>query len=92
MEELAGTASRRVCPIESCRGSRRTGPREFAHHVSVAYGSLCELETQVLIAEQLGYSDDVTTESLTTMILEVRRLIGGLLRSLRARTSAEALQ
>ena len=94
-EELYGLTSqvRRAAvsvPSNLAEGHGRTGPREYAHHVSVAYGSLCELETQVLIAEQLGYSDGDTTESLTTKILEVRRLIGGLLRSLRARTSAEA--
>jgi four helix bundle protein len=41
-------------PSNLAEGHGRTGPREFAHHVSVAYGSLCELETQVLIAEQLA--------------------------------------
>ena len=96
-EELYGLTSqvRRAAvsvPSNLAEGHGRTGPREFAHDVSIAYGSLCELETQVLIAEQLGYSDDATTESLTTKILEVRRLIGGLLRSLRTRTSAEAQQ
>ena len=59
-EELYGLTSqvRRAAvsvPSNLAEGHGRTGPREFAHHVSVAYGSLCELETQVSIAEQLGY-------------------------------------
>jgi four helix bundle protein len=32
----------------------RSGLREYSHHLSVAHGSLCELETQVLIAQDLG--------------------------------------
>ena len=87
-EELYGLTSqvRRTAvsiPPNLAEGHGRTGPREFAHHVSIAYGSLCELETQVLIAEQLGYANTDTTERLTAQIMEVRRLIRGLLRSLR---------
>ena len=87
-EELYGLTSqvRRAAvsiPSNLAEGHGRTGPREFAHHVSIAYGSLCELETQVLIAEQLGYANEDTSERLTAQMMEVRRLIRGLLRSLR---------
>ena len=77
-------------PSNLAEGHGRTGPREFAHHVSVAYGSLCELETQVLIAEQLGYANADTSERLTAQIMEVRRLTRGLLRSLRGSMVTEA--
>ena len=94
-EELYGLTSqvRRAAvsiPSNLAEGHGRTGPREFAHHVSIAYGSLCELETQVLIAEQLGYANTDTSERLTTQMMEVRRLIRGLLRSLHASTEIEA--
>ena len=94
-EELYGLTSqvRRAAvsiPSNLAEGHGRTGPREFAHHVSVAYGSLCELETQVLIAEQLGYCNFDTSERLTAQMMEVRRLIRGLLRSLRGTTETEA--
>ena len=94
-EELYGLTSqvRRAAvsiPSNLAEGHDRTGPREFAHHVSVAYGSLCELETQVLIAEQLGYANADTSERLTAQIMEVRRLTRGLLRSLRGSMVTEA--
>ena len=94
-EELYGLTSqvRRTAvsiPSNLAEGHGRTGPREFAHHVSIAYGSLCELETQVLIAEQLGYANADTSERLTAQMMEVRRLIRGLLRSLRGSTDIEA--
>jgi four helix bundle protein len=71
-------------------GHGRSGPREYAHHVSIAFGSLCELETQMLIGEQLGYANGDTTSELMIKTAEVRRLIRGLIRSLRLPASSEA--
>ena len=68
-------------------GRGRTGAREFTHHLSIAYGSLCEAESQILLAEQLGYLDTRGTASLMSQCAEARRLLLGLLRSLR-RTDA----
>jgi four helix bundle protein len=73
-------------PSNLAEGHGRSGRREFAHHVSIAYGSLCELETQLLIAERLGYSDAEATEFLMNRIADVRRLTNGLLRSLQSAT------
>jgi four helix bundle protein len=74
-------------PSNLAEGHGRSGRREFAPHVSIAYGSLCELETQLLIAERLEYSDSEVTESLMNRIAEVRRLTSGLLRSLPSSTT-----
>jgi four helix bundle protein len=73
-------------PSNLAEGHGRSGRREFAHYVSIAYGSLCELETQLLIAERLDYSDAAATESLMKRIADVRRLTNGLLRSLQSAT------
>ena len=73
-------------PSNLAEGHGRSGRREFAHHVSIAYGSLCELETQLLIAQRLDYSDADVTESLMNRVADVRRLTNGLLRSLQSST------
>lgn len=52
------------------------------HHLSVAHGSLGEVETQVWIAARLNYLDDAQADSLLTMTGEVGRLINGLANSL----------
>lgn len=70
-------------PSNIAEGHGRTGSREFLHHLSVAYGSLGEVETQLLIAEQLSYMDSQTLTNLMDDIGDVRRLLRGLLRSLR---------
>jgi four helix bundle protein len=62
----------------------RTGRREFAHHASIAYGSLCELETQLLIAECQGFAQREDTAALFNLAADGRRLTSGLLRSLQA--------
>jgi len=59
-EEIYGLTSqmRRAAvsiPSNLAEGAARFGEREFAHFLSIARGSLSELETQLLIAVELGY-------------------------------------
>jgi four helix bundle protein len=94
-DELYGLTSqvRRAAvsiPSNLAEGHGRTGAREYAHHVSIAFGSLCELETQLLIAQELGYANREVAENLIGQTLEVRRLVRALLRSLNNRAPAEA--
>ena len=86
---LTGQARKAAISIPSnvAEGHGRAGLKEYAHHVSVAYGSLSELETQILIAQRLGYLPEAETRALRLRVSEVRRLLRGLLESLRARSS-----
>jgi four helix bundle protein len=70
-------------PSNVAEGHGRTGPREFVHHLSIAHGSLCEAETQLLIARHLEYIDDSVLERLMQQTSEVGRLTRGIIRSLR---------
>lgn len=42
-------------PSNIAEGAARTGSKEFLYFLSIARGSLSELETQLQIAERLGY-------------------------------------
>lgn len=75
-------------PSNIAEGHARSGAREFSHHASIAYGSLCEVETQILIAQRLGYADTMTREWLMTQAAETRRVTLGLLRSPRSQSQA----
>ena len=44
-------------PSNIAEGAARHGSKEFAQFLSIAMGSISELETQVLIACDLGYLD-----------------------------------
>ena len=48
----------------------------------MAYGSLCELETQTSIAEGLGYLKPETARTLLADIGEVERMLKALMKSL----------
>lgn len=70
-------------PAKVAEGKGRIGPKEFAHHLSIAHGSLCEMETHLQIGRRLGYLLDEELRELLARAKEVGRLILGLLRSLR---------
>jgi four helix bundle protein len=69
-------------PSNVAEGKGRSGIREYSHHLSVAHGSLCELETQLLIAQDLGYVAEHQCDLVLQQAAEVGRLLRGLIRSL----------
>jgi len=82
-EELYGLTSqlrRAVVSVPSniAEGQGRNSTKEFLHHLSIAYGSLCEVGTQILIAHRLGYLERRDVEGLDGLSSEVGRLINGL--------------
>ena len=85
-EELFGLTSqlRRAAvsvPSNIAEGAARAGEREFAQFLNLARGSLSELETQLLIAGDLGYirADD----PIFAAVDRVSRLITGLYKTIR---------
>ncbi len=88
-EELYGLTSqaRRAAasiPSNIAEGQGRTGTREFLHHLSIASGSLREVETHLLIAVRLEFFDKPTCDALLDQTAEVGQLLLGLMRSLRS--------
>ena len=70
-------------PSNLAEGAARTGKKEFAQFLNIAKGSLSELETQLLIAVELGY---VRREHDVFHLLDrVSRLITGLHKSVKGR-------
>ena len=70
-------------PSNIAEGQGRNSDKEFVHHLSVAYGSLMETETQLLIACNLGYIEEAEMERLLADAAEIGRMLNGLSRSLR---------
>lgn len=91
-EEIYGLTSqaRRAAvsvPSNIAEGQSR-GSREFIHFLSISHGSLCELETQMLIAMRLGYMKGEQLTNFTGMAAEVGRLINGLSNSIEKHVAA----
>ena len=70
-------------PSNIAEGQGRDSTKEFLHHLSIAYGSLMEVETQIQIAANLSYVPQSQADTIFDKCGEVGRLLNGLLRSLK---------
>lgn len=69
-------------PANTAEGQGRSSRKEFAHHLSIAFGSLCEIETHLVIANRLAYIDTPTCDELIVQSTSVAKPLHGLIRSL----------
>jgi four helix bundle protein len=81
-QELYGLTSQlRRCavsiPSNIAEGHARLSTREYLRHISIALGSLAELETQLYIVQQLNYG----RRDLILELLDEADLLGKQLRS-----------
>jgi four helix bundle protein len=77
-------------PSNIAEGHGRSTTGDYNRHVSIAHGSLMELETQIQIAGRLGYVDRKALEEMLGRTAEVGRMLNVLARRLRERTSKGA--
>lgn len=70
-------------PSNIAEGQGRLSTGEFRQFLGHARGSLLELETQVLIAQDLGYLPAEQVDELLEHTAEMGRILNGLLASLR---------
>ncbi len=68
-------------PANIAEGAARNGSKEFLHFLSIASGSLSELDTLIDLARQLGYIEN--TEELNAKVDDVSGLVMGLATSIR---------
>ena len=85
-DELFGLTSqlRRAAvsiPSNIAEGQGRLSEKEFRYFLGQARGSLMEVETQLQIAENLGYLEKEKTSLLLQSCAEVGRILNGLLAS-----------
>ncbi|MCA8912400.1 MAG: four helix bundle protein [Planctomycetes bacterium] len=69
-------------PSNIAEGQGRGATREFVRFLNVSYGSLMELQTQLLIGERLGYQNRQRTEEVEQLAERTAKVINGLKRSL----------
>ncbi len=69
-------------PANIAEGRERQYTKEFIQHLSIAYGSLAELETHIQIADRLNYLDINKVKQTLEKTAEVGRMLNGLRKSL----------
>jgi len=70
-------------PANIAEGHGREHLGDYLHHLSVANGSLMELETHLLITTRLGYLREDQLAPARNLTVEVGRMLAALTRSLK---------
>ena len=60
-------------PSNIAEGSARNGNKEFIQFCYIALGSLSEVETQVMIAKELDFSNPISTNNILQNIEIIRK-------------------
>lgn len=67
-------------PSNIAEGSARKGEKEFIQFLYISLGSLAELETQLIIANNLKYVNLNDYELMTGRLEEIRKMLIGLIK------------
>ncbi len=71
-------------PSNIAEGAGRNSNNEFVHFLSIASGSLCELETQLILSVTFKYFETKKLEELSERIKELQNMIFKLQESLKS--------
>jgi len=70
-------------PSNLAEGAGRKGNKEFRQFLSIAQGSISELDTQLEIACRLGYVTEHNHANLVGRLTEISKMLYGLARTLK---------
>ena len=72
-------------PSNLAEGHGRTFGKEFLQFIAIAYGSICELETQILLSHRLKYIKTDDLDRISPLLIETSKTIRGLQKAIRER-------
>ncbi len=76
-------------PANIAEGQGRSHTKEFLNHLSIAYGSLMEVETHLEIAARLSYLEHATLSPLLLKTAEIGRMLNGLMHALNRKLTTD---
>lgn len=74
-------------PANIAEGHGRVHRKEYIHHLSIAHGSLWELETLLLLAAELDVASSTAITPLLERTRQIGRMLGSLIRVLRSKAT-----
>ncbi len=78
-------------PSNIAEGHARDSTKEYLRFISVAMGSLAELETQFLLSERLNYLEAGVLNKFLEQASEIGRMLRSLQRALKAKLKPQSL-
>ena len=69
-------------PCNIAEGAARQGKKEFRNFLSMAQGSLSELDTQLDLAKSLNYFNEYDIRETDDLLLRIDKMLSGLIHSL----------
>ena len=72
-------------PSNIAEGYGRKTTADYIRLLYIAYGSVCELETQILLAGDLGYIEKEELNTVCEDIAEIERMLKALIKSLESK-------
>ena len=76
-------------PANIVEGRRQESEKEFARFLRIALNSGCELEYHLIVARDIRVISETDSESLLRELIEVRKMLHGLLLKLGKRVDAQ---
>ncbi len=73
-------------PSNIAEGCGRHSDKELIHFLYITLGSASELETQIIISQELGFLEKEKSENTQVMILEIIKMTSSLIKSINDRT------
>ena len=70
-------------PSNIAEGYGRQASGEYRHHLSIARGSLLELETQMILCQRLGFISQEQTIPVLTEIVEISKMLATIIGKLK---------
>jgi four helix bundle protein len=71
-------------PSNIAEGQARFSKKEFHHFLSVSRGSLVEIETQLMISQNLGYLTPLQVSPLLQRSAQLGKVLNGLIASIKS--------
>lgn len=72
-------------PSNIAEGNARRSSSDYIQFLKIARGSGAEVETQIIISQNLGFMSDLECEQLTSKITEIMKMIDGLINYLKTK-------
>jgi four helix bundle protein len=70
-------------PSNIAEGQGRDSTKEFLHFLAIAFGSICELETQILLAHRFSYLSDEDLQIVLAALTSTSKTTRNLQKALR---------